>query len=265
MAKQPNVASTQDSVSTYYDQFGWQKDGEKSVEDIRFRTFPEGHEHYSKIVADRTLATLAGRSGALVFVGGGDMPASHVSLAAQFQRVMCLDISQVALDIAKAKLGGAGEFMLQSIVDTDLPDGTADSVFSAHVVYHIDRDLQEAAIRQMLRLTKAGGRVVVIYANPRSMFTLPGELIRRVKGRKAESTPQLYYHAHPLGWWNRFKDSASISLLPWEAVGSRMATSALRTPAMARGFFRAAEAFERFAPALAARLWHYPVIVLDKR
>ncbi len=193
------------------------------------------------------------------------MPSTHIQLASQYQRVVCLDISQLALDIAQSKLGDSGEVLLQSIVDCDLPDGAADSVFSAHVVYHIDRDFLEKAIRQMLRLTKSGGRVVVIYANPRSVFTLPGELIRRIKGNKPQSTPQLYYHAHPLGWWNRFKDTASISLLPWEAIGSRMATSALKTPSLARGFFKAAESFERIAPGLAARLWHYPVIVLDKR
>jgi SAM-dependent methyltransferase len=265
MSEKSNDTSTEDSVSSYYDKVGWKSDGEKSLEDIRFRTFPEGHEQYSKIVADRTLATLSGRSGTLIFVGSGDMPSTHVQLASQYERVICLDISQLALDIAKSKLGDAGEFLLQSIVDSDLPDGTADSIFSAHVVYHIDRDQQEKAIRQMLRLTKPGGRIVVIYANPRSVFTLPGELIRRLKGNKPQDTPQLYYHAHPLGWWNRFKDSASISLVPWEAIGSRMATSVLKTPALARGFFRAAESFERIAPGIAARMWHYPVIVLDKR
>jgi ubiquinone/menaquinone biosynthesis C-methylase UbiE len=69
---------------------------------------------------------------------------------------------------AKAKLGPTGEFVLGSILDLPLPDNHVDAVYCAHVIYHIDAAFQEKAVRELIRVTKPGGRVVIIYANPNS-------------------------------------------------------------------------------------------------
>ncbi len=266
-------ATVAETVRKFYDEFGWAKrDGEASGEDRLFRTFPAGYETYAAGSAGRTRRLFEGRTGRLLIVGGGDMPDNHLEIARRFSSVTCMDISERALDISRQKLGDRAEYVLGSIVDTEREGAQYDAVLCAHVVYHIDAREQEQAVRQMVRLAKPGGRVVIVYANPRSPFTLPGVAARAArralgKGRSLSpaGTPELYSHAHPLRWWRRFEGECSLTLAPWEVIGSRPARALLRSDRAARAFYRSAGWAEARAPALAVRLWHYPTVVLDKR
>jgi SAM-dependent methyltransferase len=267
---EPKPSATE-VVKTFYDRFGWKIDGERSGEDRLFRAFPKAHGPYGIAVERRTLATLKCRRGSLLFVGCGDLPKSHLNLSNQFDAVHCIDISETALSIARQKLRDKGAFYCDSIVETELPDNLVDAAFCAHVIYHIDKDQQERAVRQIIRITKPGGRAVIIYANPRTVFAFPGEVMRHCKwlrgrkGSKIGAIPDLYYHAHPLSWWSRFNDVCEISYLPWEIIGSRPARTLLRGDSMAKVFYNVAEQMETLVPRLTARLWQYAVVILDKR
>jgi SAM-dependent methyltransferase len=267
----PDRNSVSRAVAGFYDGHGWVDQGDgSSGEDQLFRRFPPGHQAYAIGVCRRIAAAVGGRRGALLFVGCGDMPDNHVELARGFESVTCMDISGTALGIAERKLGATATYHRQSIVESPLADNLFDVAFCAHVIYHIDRDQQEIAVRQLIRLAKPGGRVIIIYANPRSVFTIPGEIARRsrrlIKRRpEAGGHADLYYHAHPLGWWRRFAAEADIHYVPWEVIGSRPARALLRGDRMPRLFFRAAAWLEAKAPWAAARLWQYPIVILDKK
>jgi SAM-dependent methyltransferase len=264
-------SSATEAVKAFYDDFGWKSDGKSSGEDRLFRAFPRAHSPYGEAVEQRTLRVLKGRCGSLLFVGCGDMPESHVELSTQFAAVHCVDISETALSIARDKIGERGKYYCDSIVESELPDNLVDAAFCAHVIYHIHKDQQEQAVRQILRLTKPGGRVLVIYANPRTVFTLPGEVLRRsrriLRSRRSgrETVPDLYYHAYPLSWWSRFRDVCDISYVPWEIIGSRPARVLLRGERVARAFYAMAMKMEATMPKVASRLWQYSIMVLDKR
>jgi ubiquinone/menaquinone biosynthesis C-methylase UbiE len=55
------------------------------------------------------------------------------------------------------------------------PEDHFDAAYCAHVIYHIDSDHQDKAIRELIRVTKPGGRIVVIYSNQDS---LPSRIAR---------------------------------------------------------------------------------------
>jgi SAM-dependent methyltransferase len=255
-------------VKSFYDEFGWRKDGQPSGEDQLFRAFPPAYQSYKPLSAARILKAFEGRGGTLLIVGCGDMPEPDVRLAKQFDKVICVDIAKIALEISEEKLGAMGTYIHGSILDSDLPDGVVDAAYCAHVVYHIDADLQERAVRQMIRLTKPGGRVVCLYANPLSPFTIPGGLMRwakiALKPKADRPAPELYYHAHTLGWWRRFRDQCQLSVQPLEVIGSRPARALLKTQALASSFFKLARWVEERFPAVATKLWQYPIIILDK-
>ena len=175
---------TSESTAHFYDHYGWVDQGAGgSGEDQLFRRFRPAYAEYTARSADRTLALLAEGCGSLLIVGCGDMPESHVRIAAGFDQVTCMDISAAALGIAERKLGTAASYRRESIVKTALPDSLFDAALCAHVIYHIDKDEQEAAVRQLLRVTRSGGRVVIVYFNPRSPFAVPGAVMREVKRR----------------------------------------------------------------------------------
>lgn len=270
-AKAGGIGSVSDNVARFYDTYGWvDQGGGESGEDLHFRRFPQGYTGYAAQSAQRTLALLRDRGGFLLIVGCGDMPDSHVQVVAGFDQVTCMDISTVALTIAERRLGPAASYLRESIVDTALPDNQFDAVFCAHTLYHIDRDEQAKAVDQLMRVMKPGGRAVIVYANPRSPATIPGEILRWAKGKvrtwhgPGGAPSLLYYHAHPLHWWRRFGTKYRVTILPWQVIGSRPARALIRSDRLAVAFFKFAAWFERKTPRVSVLLWQYPIIVIDK-
>jgi len=265
MGEDNESKSVSDTVAEFYDRYGWVDQGQGILGDHQsFRRFPPPYSDYSPKCMERTVALFSNKEGSLLIVGGGNMPDSHCRIAARFQQVTCLDISTVALDLAKQKLGNMASFRHESILETSLPSHSFDAVLCAHVVYHIDKDLQENAVRQMIRLAKSGGRIIIIYANPWSIFMLPGAILREIH-RIVKRPRPLYYYAYPLSWWKRFTTDCHLTLAPWEVIGGRQATALLRTKLLATEFFKCAAWFEKKAPRIAVKLWQYPIVILDKK
>ncbi len=166
------------TVRDFYDTYGWGKGGEDEL----FRQFRPAYRPYHEQTVARTLGCFAGRDGSLLIVGGGDLPQSHVELASHFNMVTCIDISGVALDITQDKLPTA-ERVLGSICNAPLLTGAFDAVFATHVIYHIDANEQERAVRELIRVTKPGGRIVIVYSNPRSPIRLAAGVVHRLRKR----------------------------------------------------------------------------------
>jgi len=265
--------SVSESVAHFYDHYGWVKQGAgESGEDQLHRSFPPHYAEYNARSEKRTLAVLTKNSGSLLIAGCGDMPESHVRIAASFGQVTCMDFSATALGIAQRKLGTSASYRHESILNSTLPDGVFDTTFCAHVIFHIDKDQQETAVRKLVRVTKPGGRVVILYANPHSPFYIPGAVMRGVKrriGRRHTGNvgrpPPLYYHAHTLGWWTRFTTECDVAFLPWEVIGSRQGRALLRSDRIAEAFFSTAAWLETKAPRTAVRLWRSQIVILDKK
>jgi SAM-dependent methyltransferase len=277
----------------FFDHYAWVDQGGGELgEDRLSRSFPPAYGEYTAWSANRILALLAERGGSLLIVGCGDMPENHVRIAAGFHQVTCMDISAVALGIAERKLGASASYRRESIVETTLPDSHFDAAFCASVIFHISKDAQADAVRQLVRVIKPGGRVVIVYANPHSPFAIPGEIwhwfvtridrsrrhvpsgssgiLSKVKrspwrGGGASGVPPVYYHAHSLRWWRRFATECDVTFMPCEVIGSRLARALLRSDRMAAAFFNSAAWVERKLPWIATRLWKYPILVLDKK
>jgi SAM-dependent methyltransferase len=258
------TSPVEQTVRDFYDTYGWSEGGEDEL----FRQFRPAYRAYHQQTDARTLGCFEGRDGSLLIVGGGDLPQSHVELASRFNTVTCIDISAVALDITQHKLPTA-ERVLGSICNAPLPTGTIDAVFAAHIVYHIDANEQERAVREMIRVAKPGGRIVIVYNNPRSPIRFAAGVVHRLRKRfspdLAVKTPSgLYFSPHPLSWWSVFKDMCTVSMLPWDIIGSFEERTLIPSDRLARAFYGAAARVERKLPYASVHFWQYPIIILDK-
>ena len=269
------TGAVEHSVRSFYDDYGWVagKDGKRG-EDATYRVFRKPYADYLRNIQDRTAAQLPEPIGRLLIAGCGDMPQSHVALARRAAHVTCIDISARAVALAKRAIPDA-ETQTASILDMPFVDDSFDAVFCAHVLYHINAADQARAVRHLLRVTKPGGRVVVLYFNPASPLRAAGALVERASGLAARlvkrpapgasAAPPLYFSAQPLGWWLQFNDAGSVSVLPSEIVSSKVERQIIRSDAVARLFYRAAAMLEGRAPGLAARVWMFPLVILQKR
>jgi SAM-dependent methyltransferase len=254
------------AVRNFYDRYGWTDGGE----DEMFRQFRPAYRPYHAETEKRTLACFDGRAGRLLIVGGGDLPGSHQAVAARFDDISCIDISQAALDIVAAKLPRT-HTVLDSICAAPFADGRFDAVFASHVIYHIDAAQQERAVREMIRVVRPGGRIVILYSNPRSPIRFAAGALHRVRRRwrpeKAvnQTGHTLYFAPYRLRWWQRFADSCAVTLQPWDVIGSFEERTLIHSDRLAKAFYGAAGWLEHAAPRLAVQLWQYPIVVLDKK
>lgn len=267
----------EEKVRRFYDSYGWVQKAAVSGEDTLFRSFSPAYYPYHERVNARTINCFANLSGRLLIAGGGDLPETHLTIANKFAEVTCLDISRIAIDIARSKLGDGGEFLLGSILDIPKENDYFNAVYCAHVIYHIDKVHQARAIKELIRVTRPGGRIVIIYANPDS---LPDRAVR-LKGRlpvlwklkrknqnyqpDPDCPPPLYYFAHPLSWWSQFSDQCHVEIRPWDAVGNAQEEALLVNDRIASYGYQLFSWFEDHYPDRAARWWSYPILMLTKK
>jgi SAM-dependent methyltransferase len=264
----------EENVRDFYDQYGWVQKAGVSLEDKLFREMSPPYYRYHEGADARTLQCFADLNGRLLLAGAGDLPKSHVAIANQFSETTCLDISKVAIDITRNKLEGRGEFVLGSILDIPKPHGTFNASYCAHVIYHIARDRQDKAVRELIRVTKPGGRVIVIYINPDSLpnrlagFKGRLPLLRNLKRKNrpdVKRPPGLYFFTHPLSWWAQFHDECEIALKPWDIMSKGEEDALLINDVVASLVYRFCTWFENKYPDTAARWWSYPLVILTKK
>jgi SAM-dependent methyltransferase len=268
------LSDVEKTVRDFYDNFGWQKPEGKSGEEILFRRFSSHFYRYQDLVDHRTANCFSGITGKLLIAGGGDLPGAHTQIARHFSSICCLGISQKALDISKQILGDREEYVLASILDIPKSSNFFDAVFCAHVIYHIDKQLQSKAIRELVRVIRPGGRAVIIYWNPRSLpesiLRLKSKLsfIRHLQNRGAirtEGTPPFYFHSFPLEWWNQFRDECDVDFVPWSIMSADQEGRLFINGWRAWSVYRFCTWYEKHYPKTAAKYWSYLVIILKKK
>jgi SAM-dependent methyltransferase len=232
------------SVRKFYDEYGWSRSGEDDL----FRRFRPAYRPYHEQTIARTLACFSECTGTIL--------------------ITCIDISKVAVTITQQKIPRA-KSILGSICTAPFAANTYDAVFAAHVIYHIKAEQQETAVRELIRVTKLGGRIVILYNNPHSPIRFLAGAVHRLRKlfapEHAVKEASLYFSSYPLEWWDRFKGSCEVSMLPWDIIGSYAERNLILSDGVARVFYRTAAWIERMFPRAAVHLWQYPIVILDKK
>jgi ubiquinone/menaquinone biosynthesis C-methylase UbiE len=249
------------SLRRFYDESGWKTDSSGATLDAqRWEDLRPCAAAYVSACRRRILAHLPKTGHVLLDVASGPVQyPEYAELSRGFEKHLCVDLSTRALEQARSRLGPRGLYVCASVNHLPFADNTFDAVVSLHTIYHVDADEQEASVRQLIRTVRPGGRVIVVYANP-------DRLLSRLKRwlRPARSAPPaaIYYHAHPLTWWARFRDQASLRILPWRSV---VAQESKLLPAMlAKPALHVVLMLEGWFSSLAVRLGAYPMIILTK-
>lgn len=255
----------ENQVREFYDNKGWVADNNgKLNENVLFRDVKGGKGAYEKKISTKPSRILEGRSGTLLIVGGGDLPDSHISAADGFEKVICLDISERALEFSKRKLGDKGEYLKASALGMPLPDNSIDAVLCAHMLYHVDRSKQETAVREMIRVTKHGGRILIIYSNPEAPLMLVQRFLKVLHINKLLGKAYLYVYNYPLKWWESFSKSCAVTFLPNDAISANQVKVLFPTVGLRRKFYQWASTFEDAHPDCAVTLWSYVTVIMDK-
>jgi len=132
---------------------------------------PLALRYYDSAIA-RMLDLLAVGKGGLILDAGCGTGVHSVRAAKAGYRIEAVDMSEVVLDVARehARVAGVADQIRLSkanLTRLDFPSGHFDAIFSWGVIIHIPEI--EAALAELCRVLKAGGRVALQITNLRSI------------------------------------------------------------------------------------------------
>lgn len=154
----------------------------------------DGFENYTEVL--ERVADLAGANqGARVLDVGTGTGNLAVLLAQRGARVTAVEPSAEMRQIAKAKLGAVpvldGHFL-----SLPLPDGSQDAVVSTYAFHHLDDERKVIGAREMLRVLRPGGRVVlgdVAWANEEARSAMIWRFAQEGKYDLVKEIQEEYY------------------------------------------------------------------------
>lgn len=266
-ARADESRATEARVREFYETDGWAADASGETLDSQLWEVGGGAAAaYARKCDDKILAHIAAEGDAFLDAGSG--PArreDYVESYGGFRRRFCVDISRQALDLARRRLGDACQYVQGSLLALPFPDDFFDSSIANHVIYHIHADAQEQAVRELIRVTRPGRPIVIVYRNPLAPLDALQLVYRKLGLNRVFAGAEVYFHVHRLGWWKRFRDSCAVELHPWHVLSARFERALVPQNALGERMYGAISSFEDRFPRSAVALWSYPLLRLVKR
>lgn len=273
----------EERVSTFYNTVGWEEEGEVTEDARRWEDLREFAREYVGKCRLRVLSHIPESGEYLLDMASGPIQyKEYLEYSRNFKKRYCVDLSSSALEGAKKKIGDHGVFLHGSFFDIPLEEDFFDCTVSLHTIYHIDKDKQEEAVRKLVKVTKPGKPVIIVYSNPNTTISslrssLPLRALRSARrkakhllkktetNKKKEQGLSLYFHPHPIEWWNRFSDVAHVQILPWRSFGSDIQKKLIPNNKIGGLVFNLLFNLEERFPGFFVKHFQYPMIILTKR
>ena len=267
----------EERVSKFYNLVGWETDGDVTEDAKRWEDLRRCAQEYITKCRLRVLRHIPEKGKNILDMASGPIQyKEYLAYSKNFKKRYCIDLSSKALEDARKKIGEHGVFICGSFLDIPLESDFFDCAISLHTIYHIDREKQEEAVRKLIRVTKPGHPVVIVYSNP---FTLIGvlvlpihflrkimKLLRKIINREVELTEDdLYFFPHPLKWWDRFRDVADLQIVPWRSFTSSYQKALIPNNNLGKKLFDILFKLEETFPELFVKYFQYPMIILRKK
>lgn len=262
--------NAEERVSKFYNTVGWEAEGEITEDARRWEDLRENAREYVSKCRLRVLRHIPDNGENILDMASGPIQyKEYLEYSRNFKKRYCVDLSSEALEKAKNKIGDHGVFLPGSFFNIPLEENFFDCTLSLHTIYHIDKQRHEEAVRKLIYVTKPGKPVIIVYSNPDSFLS---RLLRSVKSvlkkhdkiSKQEEEPGLYFEAHPIEWWNRFSDIASVTIMPWRSFDSDSQKKLIPNNKIGRKMFEVLFNLEERFPDFFVKHFQYPMIILTK-
>jgi ubiquinone/menaquinone biosynthesis C-methylase UbiE len=259
-------------ISKFYTTVGWETKEGITEDAQRWEDLREHSKQYVSRCRLRVLRHIPDKGDNILDMASGPIQYDeYLEYSKNYKKRYCVDLSSQALDSAKQKIGNHGVFLCGSFFDIPFEENFFDCAISLHTIYHIDKDKQEEAVRKLVSVTKQGNPVIIVYRNPRTVYSIPERLIKKLltlsfkKKKNSAKEPDLYFYAHPITWWNIFHDIADIQIVLFRSLSSDVQKVVIPNNKLGRIVFDLLFKIEDRFPAFFAKHFQYPMIILKKK
>ena len=152
-----------DKVRHFYDQVGWQVESDGHYQNARYEDLRPVARDYIHRCHMRVKRHLKPNGRFLLDAGSGPVQyPEYVTYSDGYQYRVCADISIVALQEARTRLGERGLYVVADVANLPFKSEPFDGVVSLHTLHHLPLEEQDKAYGELFRVLKPGSQAVVV-------------------------------------------------------------------------------------------------------
>jgi ubiquinone/menaquinone biosynthesis C-methylase UbiE/uncharacterized protein YbaR (Trm112 family) len=276
-----NIAFDKERIFNYYNSIKYiDFEGKKIYEDadkwVDFRDFmlPYTQHGFSNV---RNYIQQEGKYFADIACGPVAFK-EYARLAEGYTFRICIDISVNALLEAQYNLekeNQQGIFICADMLSLPLKENLCEAVVCHHALFHVEKDLQLTALKEMCRIAKPATTVAVVYDwFYHSMFmniTLgPIQLYRIARHYAGKlyagifKKNKLYFYSHSRSWFIRNNPGKKINFYTWRSINKYFSKLYLHKKFGGEQLLNYIWKKEKEKPELMGKIGEYGVIVIEK-
>lgn len=182
-------------VRQFYDQVGWQEISEGCYQNATYEDLRLVAHQYIQRCHRRVLRHLRPTGRYLLDAGSGPIQyPEYLEYSQGYQRRVCADISNVALQEARKRIGEQGLFVVADIANLPFKKNAFDGVVSLHTIHHLPLEEHLQAYLELYRVLAPASNAVVVNGWSKPPLTVVTErladLLDWLRGRKRRKKNQ---------------------------------------------------------------------------
>lgn len=263
--------NAEDKVSKFYNTVGWETEGGITEDAKIWEDLREHAREYVSKCRRRVLSHIPEHGENFLDMASGPIQyPEYLEYSKNFRKRYCVDLSSGALEAAKNKIGDHGVFLHGSLFDVELENDFFDCTVCLHAIYHMDKDKQETAVRKLIKVTKPGKPVIIVYSNPNTIISTIRSSLSFFSSKKTvnmakEEDGNGYFYQYPIEWWDRFNDVASLEVLPWRSLGLKAQKALVPNNKIGSMIFGFLFKLEQKFPNFFVKHFLYSMIIITKK
>lgn len=165
MSGEQSEAEVKQQVSAFYNQIGWKMENDGFYQNARYEDLRPVSRDYIHKCHLRVNRYLHPTGKYLLDAGSGPVQwPEYLTYSQNYQYRVCLDISIVALEEARHRLGSKGLYVVSDVANLPFKSDTFDGLVSLHTLHHIPPAEQPDAYAGFVRVLKPERTGVVVNA-----------------------------------------------------------------------------------------------------
>lgn len=288
--------NTKKSVREFYDRVGWQIVNQDMYQNAQYEDLRPVSRDYIHRCHLRVNRHIAKEGKYLLDAGSGPVQyPEYLTYSEGYQARVCMDISIVALQEARKRLGDHGRYVVGDIAHLPFKSDIFDGIVSLHTIHHVPLEDKLPAYDELYRTLKPGRTMAVVngwtnaplmrwlsrfmdtikqfhdWRRKKKEGTKPIEAVVKPGGGSPQETDQ---ESAPAGtfvqkldaeWLTQaLKDRMDFEILVWRSVSVRFLRSVIYPEWGGRFWLKILYWLEERFPRLLGRIGQYPLVIVRK-
>ncbi len=266
-------------VREFYDQVGWQQVGEGQYQNAHYDDLRPVSQDYIHACHLRVNRHLNPTGHWLLDAGSGPIQyPEYLEYSRGYKKRVCADISIVALQEARKRIGAHGLYVVCDIAHLPFKPGVFEGVVSLHTIHHLPSEEHLRAYDELYRVLAANSQAVIVNgwasAALADLLDFPLGLRRAARRFARRLKGELPRHEKPKGTFVRKNTAASLKqdlagkmdfkIWVWRSVSVRWLRAFIHPHLGGKTILRLLYRLEERYPRFFGENGQYPLIAIHK-